>query len=60
MNEEKNITEEQQEYVPSPKWKRIMAWILFVVMCVGIIFWLLGIAYPNWIDTSKEWLRNAF
>lgn len=56
MNEENNIVEEQEVYVPSPKWKRIIAWILFAIFCVGIVFWLLGIAYPNWIDSAREWL----
>ncbi len=58
MNEENEVV--QQEYVPSPKWKRVMAWILFAIMCVGIVFWLLGIAYPTWIDSVKNWFSTAF
>ncbi len=57
MNEENNMT---QEYVPSPKWKRIMAWILLAIVCIGIAFWLVGIAYPNWIESAKQWLRETF
>lgn len=57
MNEENNVVE---EYVPSPKWKRVMAWILFGIVCVGIVCWLLSIAYPNWIDATKAWLSETF
>lgn len=59
MNEENEVMQEveNEPYVPSPKWKRVVAWILFGIMVVGIIFWLLGIAYPNWVETVKEWLR---
>ena len=57
MNEENNVVE---EYIPSPKWKRVMAWILFGIVCAGIVCWLLSIAYPNWIDSTKEWLRSTF
>ena len=58
MNEEFNNTEEVFE--PSPKWKRIMAWVLFGIVCVGIVCWLLGIAYPHWIESVKEWFGNTF
>ena len=58
MCEEINSTEEVFE--PSPKWKRVLAWVLFVIVCLGIVCWLLGIAYPNWIESAKEWLGNTF
>lgn len=49
-------TEEPAEpYVPSPKWKRVFAWVLFGIVCLGIFLWLLGIARPDWIDTVKSW-----
>ena len=60
MSEEHIIMEEQKEYTPSPKWKRVMAWVLFGIMCVGIVCWLLNIAYPNWIESAKQWLSNTF
>lgn len=44
-----------EPYVPSPKWKRVLAWVLFGIVCVGIILWLLGIARPEWIETVKSW-----
>lgn len=46
---------EKEPFIPSPKWKRVMAWILFAVVIVGIINWLLGIAVPNWTDIVKSW-----
>ena len=55
-------TEEQQQekapFVPSPKWKRIFAWFLFVVVIVSIITWLLSIAWPNWTDVVKDWAKG--
>ncbi len=42
-------------FAPSPKWKRVLAWVLFGIVAVGIVFWLLGIANPQWV----EQLRNA-
>ena len=58
MSEDIKNTEEVFE--PSPKWKRVFAWILFIIVCIGIVFWLLGIAYPTWIDSVKEWFGNTF
>lgn len=59
MNEENEVMQESQQelYVPSPKWKRVAAWIMFGIVSVGIILWLLGIAFPTWPDAVKEWLR---
>lgn len=57
MDEEKDLqTEEKPVFVPSPKWKRVLAWVLFVIVAIGIITWLLNIAYPDWIDTVKGWI----
>ena len=59
--EEKKITQEEtpeepaEPYVPSPKGKRVFAWVLFGIVCLGILLWLLGIARPDWIDTVKSW-----
>lgn len=53
--ENRNVETVEEEYVPSPKWKRVMAWVLFGIMCVAIVLWLLNIACPTWIDTVKGW-----
>lgn len=49
--------EEKQEkpFVPSAPWKRVLAWILFAVVILGIACWLLNIAYPGWIEIVKAW-----
>ena len=61
MNQENfEQAQEKDAYVPSPKWKRVLAWILFSVVCIGIVLWLLGIAYPTWIDSAKAWLSDVF
>lgn len=51
---------EKPPFVPSPKWKRVLAWILFVIVIFGIITWLLNIAYPEWIDAVKNWAKGLF
>ena len=43
-------TEEKQPFEPSPKGRRIFAWVLFGIVTVGIVFWLLDIADPNWTE----------
>lgn len=57
MSEEKRELEEQAEeamleetppFEPSPRWKRIGAWILVAIVILGIINWLISIAYPQW------------
>ncbi len=57
MSEEKNeleITEDVQTpdekvpFEPAPRWKRIGAWILVAIVTLGIINWLISIAYPDW------------
>ena len=52
---EKKTEEAAEPYVPSPKWKRVLAWVLFGIVCLGIFLWLLGITRPDWIDTVKSW-----
>ena len=54
---EETPQEPAEPYVLSPKWKRVLAWVLFGIACLGIILWLLGIARPEWIDTVKSWFR---
>ncbi len=50
--------EEKEPFVPSPKWKRVFAWILFAIVLLGIINWLAGIAFPTWTETLKQWLQS--
>ena len=49
---------EKMPFVPSPKWKRVFAWILFAIVIIGIITWLLNMAYLGWIQFVKDWARN--
>lgn len=51
-------TAEKEPFVPSPRWKRVAAWCMFAVVVLGIIFWLLGIAEPNWTEKLLDYLRN--
>lgn len=57
MNEElervEKETPECAEFVPSPTWKRVVAWVLFAIVVLGIITWLLNIACPGWIEAVK-------
>ena len=46
-------------FVPSPRWKRVLAWVLFAIVAAGIIFWLLGIANPNWVEQVRNWILWA-
>ena len=46
-------------FVPSPRWKRVLAWVLFAIVAAGIIFWLLGIANPNWVEQVRNWILGA-
>ena len=48
----------QSEFVPSPKWKRVLAWTLFGVMVVAIICWLVNIAEPEWADKLLGYFRH--
>lgn len=57
--EELDIREETKEpFVPSPRWKRVMAWCLFAIVMLGIVFWLLGIAEPHWTEKVLDYFRN--
>ncbi|MBQ6432239.1 MAG: hypothetical protein IJJ99_10255 [Oscillospiraceae bacterium] len=68
MNEQNNETEiieeenatEKAPFVPSPKWKRVLAWALFVIVVLGIVTWLLNMAFPTWIDAVKAWFAGLF
>ena len=41
----------QSEFVPSPKWKRVLAWVLFAS-------WLLNIAVPEWPEKLFGYTRG--
>lgn len=58
--EEKEVQtpEEKQPFEPSSKSRRIFAWVLFGIVAVGIVFWLLGIADPNWTEKLLDYFRN--
>lgn len=45
-------------FVPSPRWKRTLAWVLFAVVLVGILFWLIGIARPEWTAEASAWMKE--
>lgn len=45
----------QEPFVPSPAWKRAVAWVMFAIVILGVITWLLNIACPQWIDVVKGW-----
>ena len=49
--------EEKAPFEPSPRWKRICAWILVVIVVIGVINWLISIAYPQWPEFIKGLLR---
>ena len=42
--------EEKTPFEPAPRWKRIGAWILAAIVTIGVINWLISIAYPRWPD----------
>ena len=58
--EEKEVQtpEEKQPFEPRSKGRRIFAWVLFGIVAVGIVFWLLGIADPNWTEKLLDYFRN--
>ena len=67
--DEQNIAENEAEiaeeevnapFVPSPKWKRVLAWVFFVIVVLGIITWLLNIACHEWIASVKAWFAGLF
>ena len=57
MQVEQEIVEEKPPFEPSPRWKRICAWILVAIVGVGMINWLISIAYPQWPEMIKGLLR---
>lgn len=59
---EQDLPEEQEkpEFVPSSRWKRIGAWILFGIVILSLGTWLASIAFPNWIETVKSWVSGLF
>lgn len=66
MNEENKMVEEQLEneiveekppFEPSPRWKRVCAWIMFSIVVLGVINWLVSIAYPEWPEYVKGLFR---
>lgn len=58
--EEAAPEEQKAPFVPSSKGKRVLAWVLFVIVVLGIITWLLNMAFPAWIDAVKAWLAGLF
>ena len=46
---------QEKPFVPSAPGKRILAWVLFAVMVLGICCWLLNIAFPGWIEAVRNW-----
>ena len=56
LQEEELPVEESTYFEPSPKWKRIAAWILFGIVILGTINWLVSIAFPEW----PQWLMEQF
>lgn len=69
MDEEKKMLEEQETvteeelakemppFEPSPRWKRICAWIMVAIVILGVINWLVSIAYPQWPRYVMELFR---
>lgn len=49
---------QREEFIPSPKWKRVLAWVLFGIVTLGVITWLLNIAMPDWTERVLEYFRN--
>ena len=55
---EEPAVEEKEPFVPSPTSKRVFAWILFVIVLLGIVSWLLSIAFPDWIESVRAWAKG--
>lgn len=54
--DEELTVEDTTPFEPSPKWKRVAAWILFGIVMLGTINWLVSIAYPEW----PQWVMGLF
>lgn len=57
LEEREVIVEEKPPFEPSPRWKRIGAWVLFAIVILGVINWLVSIAFPNWPQYVMELFR---
>ncbi len=55
-NLEEQIPEEKAPFEPSPRWKRVLAWIMAGIVTVGVINWLISIAFPQW----PEYIMGLF
>lgn len=51
-------TEQLPPFVPAPRRKRVLAWVLFAVVLLGVFFWLLGIARPEWTSEAMAWMKG--
>lgn len=49
---------EERPFTPSPRWKRILAWVLFAIVILGLGCWLTSIAFPNWVETVKAFFAS--
>ena len=47
-----------EEFTPSPRWKRVFAWVLFAIVVIGIICCLFYIAVPEWPELVRDYFRN--
>ncbi len=56
LRQEESPVEESSYFEPSPKWKRVLAWILFGIVILGTVNWLISIAFPHW----PQWLMEQF
>ena len=52
--------QEEEVFVPSPRWKRIGAWILFGIVLISLCTWLISIAVPGWTAGVKDWIAGLF
>lgn len=59
-NDLPETSDSEEVFTPCSKGTRIFAWVLFVVVVLGIITWLLNIACPGWIEATKAWLSGLF
>ncbi|MDR0889610.1 MAG: hypothetical protein LBM28_03060 [Oscillospiraceae bacterium] len=50
-----DLAEKPTEFIPSPKWKRALAWVMFGIFMVGILLWLLHIAVPDWTTQARAY-----
>lgn len=55
---EETAAEEKEPFVPSSTSKRVFAWILFAIVFLGIVSWLLSIAFPGWIESVRAWAKG--